>query len=130
SLAGVPRIATGGASAHGNEVAVSREAEAIGHRNPFVVLPVVALLAEKLQILEVQRHRRIVDVGWRKVDLVMHDLTAGAASLTQTVPVGDVCRPGSLPGFRLIEPPRPWFHGDHPRRATSPAAGGKRGAAG
>src|SRR5690606_39890114 len=69
SLAGVPRIATGGASAHGNEIAVSREAEAIGHRNPFVVLPVVALLAEKLQVLEVQRHRRIVDVGWCQVDL-------------------------------------------------------------
>src|SRR5690606_18487974 len=30
--------------------------------------------------------------------------------------------------FRLVEPPRPWFHGDHSRRATRPAAeGGPRG---
>src|SRR5690606_1461313 len=123
SSARSPISRPGGASAHGNEVTVSREAKAIGHRNPFVVLPVVPVLAQQLQVLKIQRHRRVVDVLGRQVHPVVDDLAAGPAPLTQAVPIGDVCRPGALPGFRLVEPPCPWFHGDHSKRAAGPAAG-------
>src|SRR5690606_16535820 len=96
-----------------------------------MVLQIMAFLTEQLQVIKTQSNLRVVDVLGRQINLVVHDLTAGAASLTQTVPVGNVCRPGALPGFRLVEPPRPRFHGDHSRRATSPAAGGEnRGASG
>src|SRR5690606_12522669 len=106
-------VTTARVSAHRNQVAVSREAEAVSRRHPLVMLAVVALLAEKLQVLEVQRHRRVVDVVRRQVDLVVNDLAAGAAPLTQPVPVSDVSLPAPPPRFRLVEPPCPWFHTHH-----------------
>src|SRR5690606_572014 len=128
SLAGVPRISTGGASVHGNEVAVSGESQPFGHRHPLMVLQIMAFLTEQLQVIKAQGNLRVVDVIRRQINLVVDDLAAGAASLTQTVPVGDVCRPGSLPDFRFIEPPRPWFHMITPlgaRRAPRPGVSGE-----
>src|SRR5690606_25072514 len=98
---------------NGYQIAVSREAEAIGHRNPLVMLPIVTLLAKQLQIVEAQGNLRVVDVLRRQVDPVVGDLAAGPAPLAQSVPISDVRRPGALPSFRLIKPPRPRFHGDH-----------------
>src|SRR5690606_20432705 len=75
------------------QITIRREPQTFRDRNPFVVLPVVTILAEKLQIVKAQGNLRVVDVIRRQINLVVHDLTAGSASLTQPVPVGDIGLP-------------------------------------
>src|SRR5690606_25521047 len=93
-----------------------------------MMFPSVTLLTKQLQIVKTQGNLRVVDVIRRQINLVVHDLTAGAAPLTQTVTGRDVSLPRLLPRLRFVKPFRPRLHMITPlgaRRAPRPGVSGE-----
>src|SRR5690606_30010 len=81
-----------------------------------------------LQVIKAQGNLRVVDVIRRQINLVVHDLTASAAPLAQTVTGRDVSLPRLLPRLRFVKLARPRFHMTTPlgaRRAPRPGVSGE-----
>src|SRR5690606_11377529 len=89
---------------------IRRESQSGRHRNPFVVFLRMACLTKQLQVIKTQGNLRVVDVIRRQINLVVHDLTAGAAPLTQTVTGRDVSLPRLLPRLGFVKLARPRLH--------------------
>src|SRR5690606_37148709 len=93
-----------------------------------MMFPSVTLLTKQLQIVKTQGNLRVVDVIRRQINLMVHDLTAGAAPLTQTVTGRNVSLPRLLPRFGFVKLARPRFHVITPlgaRRAPRPEVSGE-----
>src|SRR5690606_35537224 len=95
---------------NGYKIAIRREPQTFRDLRPPMVLQIMAFLTEQLQVIKTQGNLRVVDVIRRQINLVVHDLTAGAAPLTQTVTGRDVSLPRLLPRLRFVKLARPRFH--------------------
>src|SRR5690606_40327616 len=85
------------------QITIRREPQTFRHRHPLMVLKIMTFLTEQLQVVKTQGNLRVVDVIRRQINLVVHDLTAGAAPLTQTVTGRDVSLPRLLPRLGFVK---------------------------
>src|SRR5690606_31702886 len=92
------------------QITIRREPQTFRDRHTLMMFPSVTLLAKQLQVVKTQGNLRIIDVIRRQINLMVHDLTAGTAPLTQTVPGRDVSLPRLLPRLRFVKLACPRFH--------------------